>query len=386
MGFRFPSTSVLRGLDSTQNLQTSSSSLESASILFNQRGASVYDSIHIISGVCLFNHNIWKGSHADGVCPFVLKAAPTIQELERIARSSTAIADVAAVVALRLRERSSKVKIGIYLDIPSFHYYYGVLERFESGDCTSSNALAWMDAVDMRHDQFAQIYTGLVQSELSRRGVVSVQEYEVRVSSGSNYVSRSIRQSLDDGENPCFADALQGLENERDGVWHSFYQHIPTQGRPKIWKELGFLFYVFEAVSSGLLRNPALPVTEHTGTSRDAATIKPQRLIVGIDDPTERRIYSEAQAVLRKIRSAASGTTHTVLVTIFVCKRIFFDSNKREANLCYDDPMPSVPFLAPPLGQEKKGECLVEPLDIVRRLYGDSIANSLQKSLAKAGL
>ncbi|KAL8875612.1 MAG: hypothetical protein Q9198_006054, partial [Flavoplaca austrocitrina] len=173
-------------------------------------------------------------SLADGVCPFVLKAAPTIQELERIARSSTAIADVAAVVVLRLWERSSKVKIGICLDIPSFHYYCGVLERFESDDCISSNAPAWMDAVDMRHDQFTQIYTGLVQTELSQRGV-SVKEYHVRVSSGSNYGVSIDRQTLENGENPRFADALQGLENERDGTWRSFYQHIPS---PRATEEL----------------------------------------------------------------------------------------------------------------------------------------------------
>ena len=191
---------------------------------------------------------------------------------------------------------------------------------------------------------------------------------------------------MENGENPRFADALQGLENERDGTWRSFYQYIPAQGRPKNWKDLGFLFYVFEAVRSALLRNSASPVTEHTGTSRDPVTIKPRRLIVGIDDPSERRIYSEAQVVLRKIRSSASGTTHPVLVPMFLCKMIFFDSNKRKSNLFYDDPMPIVPFLAPPLGQEKKGNCPVEPLDIVRWLYGDRIAKRLQQLLAKAGL
>ena len=36
-----------------------------------------------------------------------------------------------------------------------------------------------MDAVDMRHDQFTQIYTGLIQTELSKRGV-SGQEYHFR--------------------------------------------------------------------------------------------------------------------------------------------------------------------------------------------------------------
>ncbi|KAL9629887.1 MAG: hypothetical protein Q9204_005022 [Flavoplaca sp. TL-2023a] len=101
MRFPFPINVNPEGVD--QNLQISCSSLRSAGILFNQRGASAYDSIHIISGVCLFNDNIWKGSLADGVCPFVLKAAPTVQELERIARSSTAIADVAAVIVFRLR-------------------------------------------------------------------------------------------------------------------------------------------------------------------------------------------------------------------------------------------------------------------------------------------
>ncbi|KAL8750422.1 MAG: hypothetical protein Q9199_007080 [Rusavskia elegans] len=161
---RFPNA-IPRHLKSTQYLQISCPNLKSDDTLFNQQGAAVYDSIDIVSGICLFNHYIIKVSLLGSADPSILRTAPTLHELEYLARSPSAIADVAALLISRTRERNrcTATKITIGLDIPSFQNYHFVLEVFDRSSCTSKTALVWIDVVDLRRDQTAEFFTTAIQ-------------------------------------------------------------------------------------------------------------------------------------------------------------------------------------------------------------------------------
>lgn len=63
----------------------------------------------------------------------------------------------------RERDRFSVTKITIGLDTPSFQNYHSVLEVFDRGSCTLKKALAWIDAVDLRRDQLAELFTAGIQ-------------------------------------------------------------------------------------------------------------------------------------------------------------------------------------------------------------------------------
>jgi hypothetical protein len=127
----------------------------------------VYDRVEIIFGVCLFSAEILCSSVLEdgGVdVQKLLDAKPTFYEMDFIARSSSALADVAPIVILQGKaseERSQpgfSVPIAITLDVPSFHYYQSIEEKFEQGLCTASQALQWIKAIEKCHDQVAAVF------------------------------------------------------------------------------------------------------------------------------------------------------------------------------------------------------------------------------------
>ena len=122
-------------------------------------------------------------------------AKPTSHEMEFIARSSPAIADIAAILISRRQEQHSELVVRITLDVPSFHYYHSVVRKDGEGLCSADDAVRWMDAVDLRHDQIAQVFMDSVQHELLRRGVTP-DGYEIRTSLRTNSAALSIRQGL----------------------------------------------------------------------------------------------------------------------------------------------------------------------------------------------
>ncbi|KAL8654639.1 MAG: hypothetical protein Q9226_003356 [Calogaya cf. arnoldii] len=372
--FQYPTASLDRTF---QFMQLSCPNLKSNDGLFTQQGVAVYDRIDLVSGICLFNGAIMKASISGtgGVDSSILDTGPTLQESEHMARSSSAIADLAAMLISRSRERRSEVRISIGLDIPSFHYYHSVIELFERGRCTASTALEWMNAVDLRHDQIAKVYVGLVQYELERRGISS--DYEIHVSPKSNFAARLVRKCLQHGQCISFEAALRGLDDESDGLWRKFYQHVATRERPGNWEELGYLSYVFEVV------RPAFE-TPRTRVDKVSSTCqKPRRLMVSIDDAAERRIYSKAQEILKRIRSSALETTRPTLMEIYLCRRVFVNNNKVRARLYHHDPTPETPVL---VTEARKEDCPIKPLDVIQRLYGAPAAGRLHSLYAKVGL
>ena len=391
--FSFPIGSMKTYFKSTQYLQISSSILKRDETLFTQQHTFTYDHINIVSGICLFNGDIVRASISEsqdgGVDPSILNTVPTMYEMEFIARSSSAIADVAATLISRIRERESGVCVNISLDIPCFHYYHSVLKKLERRLCDSRTSLQWMDAVDLRHDRIAEVYTGFIQSQLEQRGVIG--GWQIHVSSKSNYFTRSLRFALPNGECPRLEDVLQGLEDENEGSWCNFYRHVPIRDRPRNWEDLGYLFYVFQVVRSALVEE-IMPETKENSVNNEANSLfgdskkqRPRRLIVSIDAAAERRIYSKAKEVLRKIRSSTCGMTCPALVEVYLCRRVFINSNQSRARLYQNDSLPELGYLIQSPEQRSEEQGLIKPLDVVRRIYGADCAQSLQTLFAEAG-
>ncbi len=384
--FHFPSAFSNHGLTSTQHLQISCPNLKFGETLFMENGTPCFDQIDIVSGVCIFNGGILIKSISSPQrgkldAEYLRHAKPTFHEMDYIARSSSAIADVATMAISRNREQRSGSRVSISLDIPSWHYYGLPVANFAQGLCTATEALDWMDSVDQRHDQIGRVFMESVQHEVGKRGIHDHSGYQIQTSSRTNSVAFSIRKALRNGEVPSMVNVLQSLNDEEDGNWRDFYSCIPLKEMPQDIEALGHLYYVFEVAKPALHKirdqQPSTIKEEEKMKSRN------RRLIINIDDPAERRIYSRAQEVLRKLR-ASSNKADSTLVEVYICRRVVVNGNQTRARLYHHDPMPEAPVHF--TGRETDPVQPIMPLDVVRQLYGSYCAQNLQRWFAAVGL
>ncbi|KAJ5780435.1 hypothetical protein N7457_005595 [Penicillium paradoxum] len=385
--FHFPSTA----LKSTQYLQISSPTLKYGESLFNKTGEPSFEHIQIISGVCIFNGGLLITSVSDPRSGNIdvdqlSHAEPTFHEMDYISRSSTAIADIVAMTISRIQEQRSSRRLAIKLDIPSWHYYHSAVAVFAQGKCSAIEALKWMDAVDRRHDQIGQVFTESVEHELRKRGINDRSSYEIHTSSRTELAALLIKRSMSEGKEPCVETILEHMDAEQDGCWREFYQRISVTERPKDLRQLGYLYYVFEVVRPALmeLHTPTTTLLAESKSNRiltlkkSKATPRPRRLIINIDDPAERRIYSRAQETLRRIRQSADKAD-SMLVEAYICRKVLVNGNLNRARLYHEDPMPEAVMLS-------GSDCeTIRPLDIVRRLHGTKYAHDLQRRFNKVG-
>lgn len=106
--FHFPSVAS----SSTHHLQISSPTLKHGETLFSTSGEPLFEHIEIVSGVCTFNGSLLIHSIQDPRSGMInvnqLKhVTPTFHEIDYIARLSSVIADVAAIIILRVQEQRS---------------------------------------------------------------------------------------------------------------------------------------------------------------------------------------------------------------------------------------------------------------------------------------
>lgn len=383
--FRFPKADFT----SLQYLQSSWKGLKFGDTLFTKEGTPTFEEVSIVSGVCLFNARLLAMSATSpktgGVDVDLLKnSIPTYNELDYIARASSAIADIAAMNILRACEQGSGQRLKIKLDIPSWHYFHTVATRFVSKQCSSTEVLQWMDVVDQRHDQIGQTFVEAIKDGLEQRGIRDSTSYVIGITSRTNSAAVLIRTAIEHEEIPSLDAILASLDSEEDGCWKRFYEMIPVKERPSNLGQLGYLYYVYEAIGPSLVKRSA-PVPPKSGQPKETNLSKkalkkpkPRRLIISVDDSAERRIYSRAQRVLSKIRQS-SENPETYLAETYVCRRFLINGNENRARLGRLDPLPDIPVRA---GFHHE---TMLPLDIVRQLYGDKSALNFQRWLQKVG-
>lgn len=413
---------------SSQLMHFSCSSLKAEQQLFRVDGQTTYRSLNIISGVCLYNANIMNSKHNYGSAfrsSLLTFTNPTLYEMEKIASSSSAIADVAAhLIANRAsisrNFSSSRLPITVLLDVPSFHYYASIDEYLGSGECTTDEALEWMCAIEKRSRVLATVFQSAILNEVNRRvgPFIPCDGFEIQLSPSANSVAAStLGEELERKKVPKFNDILNTINVCEDQYWRRFWDMVSPEDRPKDFRELGHLFYVYQCVRPALLNTVMSEQHEVDSLTEDPCRHSAKRgcsaqgaengqqtrlscLLISVDDSTERPMYDRAQKLLKKIRQHGRVSSH--LVEIYLPPRIFINSNETGSNLYFDDPTPDMPLLR--LGCQKRDqECVststldvehspfprnrrLHPVEIVAVLHGVDFARKLSALFTEAGL
>ena len=357
-------------------------------MLFNNKNQAMFDRVYIQSGMCLFSMPMIQGSlDTEGRvdCARLYYSQPTFYEAEYIARTCPVLADFTAM-ALRSIEQAKKrnqdaqdIPVHIGLDVPNFHYFQSLASKLRDETCTFTEALQWMQAVEQRSDQISEVFQGYLHIELLKRNV-NPSSISIKVSRRGHFVANFIRQALEQNEMPSLQILLGSLGSE-DKVWNEFYEMLPPKERPQDFRDLGYLFYVYEII------RPALVDNIRSGAGKP----KNGRLIVGIDDGTERRIYSRSQKLLKKVRNLPGVERPSALMEVYMSRRVFINSNEDGSNLYLADPAPARPLMAlcksdntPPPSPVSVAE--FGPFDLTRTLYGEETAMGLRALFADVGL
>ncbi|WAO93393.1 Hypothetical protein NCS54_01094000 [Fusarium falciforme] len=387
--FHFPSSLGKTGDKvSTQYLHFSSPTTQIVPQgLSDKRDKFGLQDLTIVSGVCLFSMKtiLSSISKAQRIHVKKLQAGPALYEMEYIARSAPVIADLAALLGANVRRKThdddlvvAHQGLNLRLDVPSFHYYQSVDDCLQSGSCTFQEALEWLNAVKKRHEQISHVFRGYINYELSKR-CSSAEALNIKVSPGADLVCSIIRHSL-----------------EMEPAWASFYRLVPEKERPHDFRSLGYLFYVFQVVRQALVGNEACG-HGHGIPSKNGD--KPARLLISVDDGIERRVYSRAQKILKKMRASSEYPVPSTLLEVYLCRRVFIDGNEKGSNLYLDDPSPE------PMGNTVNKSVYrtvdgysdtfqcphskslgMKSLAVVEKLYGVDTAAVLRQLCAEAGL
>ncbi|KAI4700435.1 hypothetical protein J4E89_010995 [Alternaria sp. Ai002NY15] len=291
-------------------------------------------SVTILSGICLFSGKAMTMATKDvpivdlqdGQCN-----RATLYELEYIARSAPAIADLA--IASRtaadqtVHNHSDKAyqPLQIYLDIPSFHYYQTIDDLLRSSRCGFADALHWLCAIEQHHQQISHIFRGYLRVELLHRDP-SLKSCDISVTPGGERILSMIRKSLMKRTLPSVQQAIGDL-GVHEPAWERFMQFVPDAEKPKDFRSLGQMFYVYQVVRHAL------------GEASGDGPTQPD-LLISVEDSAERGVYSRAQKILKRIREFTCAPTPVLLET-YLCPRVFVDNNVNGAELYAHDPYPA---------------------------------------------
>lgn len=105
---------------------------------------------------------------------------------------------------------------------------------------------------------------------------------------------------------------------------------------------------------------------------------KPRVLILSVDDRCEKRIYTRAQSLLKRLRASLDADTNPTLVETYLMNRVFANGNADGGILYFEDPSPELP-----VGEDGLE---MEPVELVRKLYGEEAASNLDKWFKDVGL
>ena len=358
-------------------------------------------SVTILSGICLFSSKAMTTATKDvpiidlqnGRCD-----SATLYELEYIARSAPAIADLA--IASRPAAERTDYNNGdnayqpprICLDIPSFHYYQTIDDLLRSGRCGFAEALHWLCIIEQHHQQISHIFRGYLHVELLRREP-SLKSCFISVTPGGERILSSIRGSLMKRTVLSVQQAIDDL-GVHEPAWTRFMQFVPDAEKPKDFRSLGQMFYVYQVARHAL----------------GEESIQPE-LLISVEDSAERGVYSRAQKLLKRIRDSTCSASPVLLET-YLCTRVFVDNNAHGSELYAHDPYPASVYERynsesekPLLGSSRtslKRDCSssqsdvspdtdrtlleLDTLEVIERLYGERSATLLRELGAEVGL
>jgi hypothetical protein len=177
MEFNFPGT---KPVISSQMLHITCPGLQPEHSLFDKDSGPAYDSVTLVSGMCLFTRKILdesiSGSRLD--TQELLEMQPTLYEVERIAGLSSAIADIAALIFFKY-DGKCHVPLNIILDLPTWHYYQSIEDQLQHRGHKPTEVMDWIEAIMRRSQQFlkAQFCTSLIDAVFRSRSVSVISKF-----------------------------------------------------------------------------------------------------------------------------------------------------------------------------------------------------------------
>lgn len=212
-----------------------------------------FSSVNILSGICLFSQEhlgCLRGEPAllsDSEIalidvPLPLGQRPTLYEIESLVRLPITIANIVSTLPITL-------DVTITLDVPRTQYYALQLDLYARGLCSGEYVNSWLDTIDRRHDQVAEVFEKAVRDTLERRGV-DRKNLKIELSAGLEKLVPYIRETVGQGNflDLSAENLLQELL-EIDPLFREYYEHLPPSRRPRQnLVDLCYTSYTFQAL------------------------------------------------------------------------------------------------------------------------------------------
>lgn len=339
-------------------------------------------SVNILSGICLFSQAHFGYLHgdpespsngpertltepADHLIPLPLDRRPTLYEIESLIRLPNAIADIISTLPATL-------DITITLDVPQAQYYTFLLDLYARGCCSKGHINSWLEVIDRRHDQISEVFEKAVKDALQRRGA-DRKGVRIELSTGLDEVIPYIRETIDQGSTPSVKDLLQKLL-EKDPLFREYYEHLPqSQGPPQSLVNLCFASYSYQ-----VLRPVFRRVHEHKSSGAQKKKTPDRQLLIHIDNPSEWRIYSQAEKILKEYQKKYSSVIDPLLLGMFPRELIFTSGNTGRTSLYLQN-----------IGQyiyDESEKRIISPSDITEKIYGTDVTRRVVDLMRKMGM
>ena len=171
---------------------------------------------------------------------------------------------------------------------------------------------------------------------------------------------------------PSVQQAIDDL-GVHEPTWTRFMQFVPDVEKPKDFRALGQMFYVYQVILHAL----------------DEELTQPD-LLISVEDSAERGVYSRAQKLLKKIRESTCSVSPVLLET-YLFPRVFVDNNAHGSELYAHDPYPGSVYenygsrsdVAP---ESDRMLSKLDTLEVIERLFGETSSALLRELGAEVGL
>lgn len=330
-----------------------------------------FSSVNILSGICLFSQEHLGYPHgepapasndsettpiepSDHIVPLPLDQQPTLYEIESLVRLPNAIADIVSILP-------ATIDVTITLDVPRAQYYAFLLDLYARGHCSKEHIKSWLEIIDRRHNQVAEVFERAVQDALQRRGVSS-KNIRIELSTGLQEVIPYIQKTIDQDSAPSVGDLLRELLS-LDPLFREYYEHLPQpQNPPNNLVDLCFTSYSYQVLRPVFRR---VRESRSSGSGAQKAPSVDRQLLINIDNAAEWRIYSQAEKMLKGYQRKYSSVINPLLLGMFPSELVFTAENTGRTSLylrnagqeIYDE-------------SERKTVC---PSDIVEKVYGSGV-------------
>ncbi|KAL0639411.1 hypothetical protein Q9L58_001638 [Maublancomyces gigas] len=340
-----------------------------------------FSSVNILSGICLFSQEHLGCLRGESTLlsdseialmdvPVPFGQRPTLYEIESLVRLPITIANIVSTLPATL-------DVTITLDVPRIQYYAFQLDLYARGLCSREYVNSWLDTIDRRHDQVAEVFEKAVRDTLERRGV-NRKNLKIELSAGLENLVPYIRETISQGNAlDLSADNLLQELLEIDPLFREYYEHLPPSRRPpQNLVDLCYTSYTFQALRPIFQR---VRESQSSNAAHKNNSLKRQ-LLINIDNIAELRIYTQAREILKEYQKRHSSTIRPLILGIFPRELVFTAKNTGRSNIYANN-------IGQYIYDESGGGInIVNPGDIVAKVYGVGVTQRVVDFMTQAGM